>query len=132
MPNAVEMKQRGLICRQVLQGSALLCCSILLQSFVAHAGSQQHLHCKHVSKSPSRGRGWCATSDPSLGYRGAVKGDLSDGFVPQSGQGKPGGECSHRWVWMGKKDLQLPPITWLRAFHAGESCVDGKTALQIP
>lgn len=31
---------------------------------------------------------------------------------------------------MGKKDPQLLPITWLRASLAGESCVDGDTALR--
>lgn len=31
---------------------------------------------------------------------------------------------------MGKKDLQLLPIPWLRPSHAEESCVDGDTALR--
>lgn len=105
------MKQRGLICREELQGPALLYVYI-------------------ADMSLSSACGWCATSNPSLGYRGGVKGDLCAGSILQSGQGKARSECSHRWVWMGKKDLQLLHITWLRVSHAGESCVDGDTALR--
>ncbi|KAK4824597.1 hypothetical protein QYF61_016842 [Mycteria americana] len=74
--------------------------------------------------------GWCATSNPSLSYREGVKGDLCAGSILQSGERKARSECSHRLVWMGKKDLQLLPITWLRVSHAGEGCVDGDTALR--
>ena len=73
---------------------------------------------------------WCATSNPRLGYRGGVKGDLCAGSVPQSRQGKAWSECSHRWVWMRKKDLQLLLITWLRSSLAGGSCVEGDTVLR--
>lgn len=78
MPNAVVMKQRGLICRQVLQGSTLF-----------------YVYIAEVSVSSACG--WCATSNPSPGYQAGVKGDLCAGFIFQSGQGKARSE----WWWSG-------------------------------
>lgn len=61
--------------------------------------------------------GWCATSYSILGNRGGIKGDLCAGKERPGVNAATGGK-------MRKKDLQLLPITWLRASHTGKSCVD--------
>lgn len=126
MPNAVELKQRGLICRQVSQGSALLCRSILLQSFVAHAGSHQHLCCKCVSKSPSRGRGWCATSDPSLGYGGAVKGVCLLVLFPRVGKERLGVNAATGGFGWGRRICSCPPSHGWGHFMLGRAVWMGR------
>lgn len=104
-------------------GSTVLHCSVAEFCSPAHAGSQQCLNCRHVSE-------WCLWmlhQCPTQATGKEKRGICTLALFSSEGEESPGVNAVLGGFGWGRSAANS---RWLRASQAGESCVDGDTALR--